>query len=139
VQKLIAGIEQQGGNAAMMITVITTIMAAAMVMLTVPKIYTSFIDAKLLYLEEELELLRELQSERNDCMLRHLFCGLGTVFLVWIVKGAPELEVPNQMAPAMAVYATASLFFALLESLLAHKIEAWIAAAPPRVGVQNQR
>lgn len=107
------------------------------IMVTVPKIYCAFIDAKLLYLEEELELLRELRLERNDCMLHHLGCALAAMLLLWMVKSSPELTVPNQMTPALGIYAAASLLYALLESLLVHKIEGWLVAGPARMGVRD--
>lgn len=123
----------------MTITVIALIIAVTVTMVTVPKIYCAFVDAKLLYLEQELELLRELQSERSECMLRYLGCGFGVMILIWMVRSAPELLAANQMAPAMAVYASGSLFFALLESLLVQKIAGWLAAGPARVKMQDQR
>jgi len=121
----------------MIITVATIIIAMVVIMVTVPKIYGAFIDAKLLFLEDELELLRELRLERNDCMLHHLGCGLAAMLLLWMVKSSPELTVPNQMTPALAIYAAGSLFYALLESLLVHKIEGWLVARPARMEVQD--
>lgn len=123
----------------MLMTVTMIVIAMIMAVITIPKIYYAFIDAKLLFLEEELELLREHQSERSECMLRHLGCGLGAILLIWVVKGAPDLAVPNQMAPAVAIFAAGSLFCALLESLLVHKIDEWLHAPQPRVEIQNQR
>lgn len=120
-----------------MIAAMTLTITLTMTTVMVPKIYHAFLVAELLFLEEELELLGDLLAERNDWMLRHLACGLGGMILIWVAMNTPGLEVPSQLTSATAVYASCSLLFAVLESLLAQKIAGLLAAVPARVKVQD--
>lgn len=120
-----------------MIAAMTWTITLAMITVMVPKIYHAFLVAELLFLDEELELLRDLLAERNEWMLRHLGCGLGAMILIWVVMNAPGLEDPSQVTSATAVYASCSLLFAVLESLLAQKISGLLATVPARVKVQD--
>jgi len=122
-----------------MITAMTMTITLTMTIIMVPRIYHSSLEAELLYLEEEWESLQELLAGRNDWMLRHLGCALGALFLVWMAMNSPALGVPDRMASAMAVYASCSLLFAILESLLAQKIAGLLAAVPARVKLRDQR
>jgi hypothetical protein len=117
---------------AMMMTITLTMTA-----IMAPRIYHAFLEAEMLCLEEDLESLRELLVERNSWVLRHLGCGFTALALIWMVMTSSELEVPGPTAAAMAIYATSSLVFAVLESLLAQKIAGFLSAVPVRVKLHD--
>lgn len=122
-------------------TITTLLLMTITITLTVailPRIYGASIKAEELFLEQEIGLLRELLAEQNAWVLRHLGCGLGALALVWIAKTCPGMEVPGQLAEAMAIYAASSLLFAGLESLLAQKIARILAVVPVKVGVRER-
>jgi len=87
-----------------------------------PRIYWAFAKVEELHHEQNTEQLEEFLVERNAWVLRHLACGVGAIILIWISKTGPGMEVSSSLIVALGVYAACSLFFAALESLLAHKI-----------------
>lgn len=120
---------------AMMMTVTLT-MAAVMV----PRIYYSWLRAEQCCLDEEPEPLRELLAEENDWVMRHLGFGVLALALIWMVKHSrQDLEIPVAMAAAMALYTTISFLFAVIESLLAQKISAFLAGTSLSAKMRQQR
>ena len=123
-------------------TMITAMMMTVTMLVTVtvvPGIYWASNEAEELYLEQEMELLRDLLEQRNAWVLRHLGCALGALMLAWIAQSSPGLEVPAQLADALAAYLVSSLLFAVLESLVAQKIFRMLASVPVRVSGRYQR
>lgn len=118
---------------AMMINITIT-----MVVIMVPGIFYKSIKADELWRMKERELLRELLVERNGWVLRHLGCGLGALLLIWMAKTSPGMEVPNSLTSAAAIYATISLLFSILKSMLAQRIAGLLAAVPVRVKVRDR-
>ena len=112
--------------------------ALVMTVATMPRIYLAFHKAGELDLSREHRLLRELLAQRNSWALRHLGLGLAALLMIWIAKSAPGMEVPEPLAAAMAIYAASSLLAAVLESVLAQRIDRMLASVPVSVREQDQ-
>lgn len=120
-----------------MITALTMTITLVMSVVVVPKLYHACLEAEVLYLDEELELLRELLAERNDWIGRHLVCGAGAVLMIWMGNSLPGMEISARMVAALGVYASCSMLFAILESLVAQKIATLLARIPVRVKARD--
>jgi len=119
---------------AMMMTVTLT-MTAVMV----PRIYMSWMLAEEQCIEGELEPLMELLAEQNNWVKRQFGCGALAFAMIWMVKNSQhDLEIPASMAAALAAYAAISMILAILESLVAQKISAFIEGVPVAVKIREE-
>ncbi len=119
---------------ALMITVTLT-MTAVMV----PRIYLSWLMAEEHRLEGEVEALQNLLAEQNRWVGRQFFCGSAAFALVWMVKTSRhDLDIPASMAAALAAYAVISMFFAVLEGLVAQKVSSSLDSVPVVVKVREE-
>lgn len=93
-----------------------------MTFMMLPKVYWAWLKTEELYLEGELWKLRLLQAEENNWVRRHF--GYGTLFfiLAWLSKHG-AVAVAQETTAALALYSAISLGFALVESLLARRID----------------
>lgn len=118
---------------ALMMTVTLT-MATVMV----PRIYMSWMIASDCFVEGEIELLKALLVEQNSWVRRQFSCGAMAFVMLWMVKNSHhDLQLPASMEAALGIYATLSLLFAVLESIIAQKIDDFINCVPAPVGVRE--
>ncbi|TSK08782.1 MAG: hypothetical protein FPO08_05635 [Geobacter sp.] len=105
---------------------VTMIMTAVML----PRIYFSWITAQHCD-EAEIAQLEQLLAEQNRWIWRHFGCATLAVAMIWMAHNSPnDLGIPASMEMTLACYATVSLFFAVLESLIAQKVAAYLALVP---------
>lgn len=103
------------------------------VTLVVPMIMVPVIDSQWMefeFLEEEgdQENLQLLLKQVNWWVMRHLVCALLAVLFVAVLVYAPnQLDQPRPLAIITGIYATISITFAFVESLLAQEIYHLIA------------
>lgn len=113
-----------------MLTSITVMLSAILIMIMVPRIYSNWLQLKD-YLEQgDREKLIELQTLHNQWVIRHFGMGLLALGFVTAMKHLPGLEMHSQAAAATAAYSVISLTLALVESFLAQKTAAYAAAVP---------
>ncbi|MBU5637025.1 hypothetical protein KOM00_09790 [Geomonas sp. Red69] len=119
---------------ALMMTVTMTMTAVML-----PRIYMSWIVAERYFLEGEIEQLMQLLVEQNSWVWRQFGCGAAAVAMIWMVRNSPhDLSIPTSMEAALAFYATISLLFAVLESLIAQRASGFLALVPIRAKIAEE-
>ncbi|QXE88069.1 hypothetical protein KP003_06635 [Geomonas nitrogeniifigens] len=119
---------------ALMMTVTMTMTAVML-----PRIYMSWIVAERYFLEGEIEQLMQLLVEQNSWVWRQFGCGAAAVAMIWMVRNSPhDLSIPASMEAALAFYATISLLFAVLESLIAQRASGFLALVPIRAKIAEE-
>jgi hypothetical protein len=122
---------------AMMLEMLLMTVTLTLTVITVPRIYWGFIRVEQLYLDQEVELLQTFLVERNAWIMRHIGFGLGALTMLWISRNNPGMEIPSSLGLALGVYAASCLVFALLEGLLAQKVERILTGVPVRVRTRD--
>ncbi|MBJ6751312.1 hypothetical protein [Geomonas anaerohicana] len=111
---------------ALMMTVTMTMTAVML-----PRIYMSWIMAERCFLEGEIEQLMQLLVEQKNWVWRQFGCGAVAVAMIWMVRHSQhDLSIPASMEATLAIYATISLVFAILESLVAQRVSTFLALVP---------
>ncbi|WP_224982751.1 hypothetical protein [Geomonas agri] len=119
---------------ALMMTVTMTMTAVML-----PRIYMSWIVAERYFLEGEIEQLMQLLIEQNNWVWRQFGCGAVAVAMIWMVRNSQhDLSIPASMEATLAVYATISLVFAILESLVAQRVSGFLALVPAPVKIADE-
>lgn len=119
---------------ALMMTVTMTMTAVML-----PRIYMSWIMAEQHCIEGEIEQLIQLLSEQNGWVRRQFGCGALAIALIWMVHNSRhDLGIPASMEAALALYGVISLFFAVLESLIAQKVSDFLALVPVSARVRDE-
>lgn len=113
-----------------MLTSITVMLSAVLIMIMVPRIYSNWLQFKEYMEQGDRDKLVELQTLHNQWVIRHFGMGLLALGFVTAMKHLPGLEMHSQAAAATAAYSAISLTLALVESILAQKIAAYAAAVP---------
>ncbi len=106
----------------MMLTSITVVLSVILVMIMVPRIYSSWLLFREYAEECDIDNLTNLQAQQNGWVIRHLGMALLAMGFVAAMKYLPELSGYSQCAAATAIYSVISLTFAFVESILAQKI-----------------
>lgn len=120
---------------ALMMTVTVTMTAVML-----PRLYMSWITAEQHFVEGETEQLGLLLAEQNRWVRRHFGCGAAAMAMIWMVHNSRhDLAIPASMETALAVYATISLAFAVLESLTAQRAANFLALVPAAVKVRESK
>jgi len=97
-------------------------------MIMVPVIDSQWMEFEFLEEEGDQENLQLLLKQVNWWVMRHLVCALLAVLFVAVLVYAPnQLDQPGQLAIITGIYATISITFAFVESLLAQEIYHLIA------------
>lgn len=112
-----------------MLTSITVMLAAILILIMVPRIYSNWLQFREYAEQSDLDKLIELQALHNQWIIRHLFIALLALGFVTAMKYMPELEMYSQTATAMAAYSIISFILAFAESIMAQKIAAYAAAS----------
>ncbi|MBU5612702.1 hypothetical protein [Geomonas azotofigens] len=119
---------------ALMMTVTMTMTAVML-----PRIYMSWIVAERYFLEGETENLMQLLVEQNSWVWRQFGCGAVAVAMIWMVRNSQhDLAIPASMEATLAIYATISLAFAVLESLIAQRVSDFLALVPVRAKIAEE-
>ncbi|GAW66776.1 hypothetical protein GPEL0_01f2275 [Geoanaerobacter pelophilus] len=122
-----------------MFTALMATVTLTMTAVMLPRIYLSWLVAEERCLEGEIEQLQALLDEQNGWVRRHFGCGAAAVAMIWMVKSSQQdLEIPASMAVALGAYAVISMSFAVLESLVAQKIAAFLQTVPVPVKVREE-
>ncbi|UFS68580.1 hypothetical protein LPW11_11695 [Geomonas sp. RF6] len=112
-----------------LVTVLILAMTFIMTVVMAPRIYWAWLTAEILFAEGEARALRLLQRQQNEWAALHLGCGILVVLMIWVVKQmAPD--APESVCAVLALYAGTSFFYAVLESMLALKVEKLSATIP---------
>ncbi|MBJ6799356.1 hypothetical protein [Geomonas propionica] len=119
---------------AMMMTVTMTMTAVML-----PRIYMSWLVAERHFLEGEIKQLMELLVEQNNWVWRQFGCGAVAVAMLWMVRHSQhDLSIPSSMEAALAFYATISLVFAVMESLIAQRVSGFLALVPAPAKIADE-
>jgi len=116
-----------------LILAMTFIMTVAMAL----RIYWAHLKMDALYADGEARVLRVLQGEQNEWALVHLACGVAVVIMIWLLKEFVP-EAPESACAALALYAGTSFMYAVVESMLAHRIDKLCSTMPPQAGIEGQ-
>src|SRR5690349_7961315 len=104
------------------LTVLLATMTVIMTAVMVPRTYWARLRAEAFHAEGELRKLRLLLAQQNQWVMLHLGCGIVVVSMIWLLlRFVPE--VPESATAVLALYAATAFLFAVIESLLAQKIE----------------
>ena len=104
-----------------------------------PRIYMSWMTAKQLSADGEVGQMERLLAEQNAWVLRQLGCGAAAISLICMVRTSRyDLGVPASMEVALALYASISLAFAVLESLIAQKAADFLDLVPVAAPVREE-
>lgn len=92
-------------------------------MIMVPVIDSQWMEFEFSKEEGDQEKLQLLLKQVNWWVMRHLVCALlAVLFVAVLVHAHDQLEQPGQLAIITGIYATISITFAFVESLLAQEI-----------------
>lgn len=111
-------------STALMMTVTFT-----MTCMMIPRMYWAWLRSEELFVEGELWRLRLLQAEQNGWVRRHLGYGALLLLLAWLSRHG-AVELPQETTAVLAVYSAVSLVFAVIDSVVALRIEVFTQMIP---------
>jgi len=116
-------------HAMAILTFLVVAMTFIMTLVMALKLYRTTILIDLLYEGGYALVLRLVQEKQNKWVLVHLGCGIAVFLVTWLFrKYIPE--APESASVALALYAGFSFLYAVLESVLAYRIDKICATMP---------